>query len=294
MTADDGTRLHFHDWGGAGGDGAWPGRRCSFPGCSSRPGRGRRSPGGSRGAPRTVVADLRGHGLSDAPMTGYDLETLAAERSPSRRARGRSTAGTVVLAGSRVRRRRSRPGRGGPAGGAMRRPRARGRRLRAPRGDDRRSTSTSSCAASRSRRRCSGRWTPGSTTAGRSTRDLGRGPGAERPRRASSRRRPATWCARVRPHVVEAVVRAMFDDDPATAVADGRGAGRRSSSRWRAGGGGRAAARSCGGRRRRRAAGRAPLRVAGFPGAGHNLMRYRPGRGDRRDPRRHHAAPTGR
>jgi len=31
------------------------------------------------GEVRTIVADLRGQGLSDSPMTGYDLDTLAAD-----------------------------------------------------------------------------------------------------------------------------------------------------------------------------------------------------------------------
>ena len=80
----------------------------------------------------------------------------------------------------------------------------------------------------------------------------------------------------VRPHVVEAIVRAMFDDDPAAALAAvdapvtalvALGAGDR----------GRAPAelRRCGGGARARRAGRRSG-VAAFAGAGHNLMRYRP------------------
>ena len=79
----------------------------------------------------------------------------------------------------------------------------------------------------------------------------------------------------VRPHVVEAVVRSMFDDDPAatlaevtstvtvlvalgTAAADERMRELRRVAEARA------------------RAGRTPIRVATFAGAGHNLMRYRP------------------
>ena len=80
----------------------------------------------------------------------------------------------------------------------------------------------------------------------------------------------------VRPHVVEALVHTMFGWDPAEGV-DGRaGAGRR-PRRARRGRRRTRASRSCGARRDARG-GRAggPIRVTGFPGVAHNLMRYRP------------------
>ena len=73
VTADDGTKLHFHDWGGPE---AAEARLLLVPGLlqpawSWAPVARRLS-----GLARVVVADLRGQGLSDAPMEGYDLSTL--------------------------------------------------------------------------------------------------------------------------------------------------------------------------------------------------------------------------
>jgi hypothetical protein len=79
----------------------------------------------------------------------------------------------------------------------------------------------------------------------------------------------------VRPHVVEAIVRTMFASDPApvlaavdapvaalVALGSGDNEVRLSELRRCAG------ARASGGR--------SPIRLAGYPGAAHNLMRYRP------------------
>ncbi len=84
VTADDGARIHFLDWGG--------------PAAGDRPvttlvalhGLGQtawlwspvaRRNGGLAGALQVVAPDLRGHGLSDAPTEdgAYDLEILAAD-----------------------------------------------------------------------------------------------------------------------------------------------------------------------------------------------------------------------
>ena len=79
----------------------------------------------------------------------------------------------------------------------------------------------------------------------------------------------------VRPHVVEAIVRTMFatDPEPALASIDAPVAA------LVALGSGDNAARLAELRRcaeARAAAGRSPIRLAGYPGAAHNLMRYRP------------------
>jgi hypothetical protein len=79
----------------------------------------------------------------------------------------------------------------------------------------------------------------------------------------------------VRPHVVEAIVRTMFDWDPA----DGLAAVAAPATALVALGSADADARLGELRRaaeRRQAAGHGPTRVAGYPGVAHNLMRYRP------------------
>jgi len=88
VEADDGTRIHFLDWG--------------EPGQTPSGARGPGSPGGASavvlahgvaqtawawapvarrlaGLAHVVAADLRGHGLSDAPQDGYDLATLSGD-----------------------------------------------------------------------------------------------------------------------------------------------------------------------------------------------------------------------
>jgi pimeloyl-ACP methyl ester carboxylesterase len=73
------VRIHFLDWGGPSDGGA------DSPGVLLLPGLlGTASSWASVArrlarVRRTVVADLRGHGLSDAPAGGYDLGTLASD-----------------------------------------------------------------------------------------------------------------------------------------------------------------------------------------------------------------------
>ena len=79
----------------------------------------------------------------------------------------------------------------------------------------------------------------------------------------------------VRPHVVEAMVRTMFEWDPAPVLA----AVEAPVTALVALGAGDPEVRLAELRRSadaRAAAGRSPIRVAGFPAAAHNLMRYRP------------------
>jgi pimeloyl-ACP methyl ester carboxylesterase len=94
VTADDGTKLHFHDWGGPASDAAGllllPG--LLQPAWSWAPVARR-----LRGLARTVVADLRGQGLSDAPVSGYDLPTLGSDAVTV--ADGAGLAGRLVVAG---------------------------------------------------------------------------------------------------------------------------------------------------------------------------------------------------
>jgi pimeloyl-ACP methyl ester carboxylesterase len=104
--ADGDVRLHFLDWGGPRADEAHPGGLEPGPGVLLVP--GLLTPAWSW-APvarrlarvrRTCVMDLRGHGLSDAPPDGYDLDTLAADAALVAEASGVGGAdGRVVLAG---------------------------------------------------------------------------------------------------------------------------------------------------------------------------------------------------
>jgi pimeloyl-ACP methyl ester carboxylesterase len=91
VEADDGTRVHFLDWG-------VPAPRPDVRTDGDRGGPPRDAPGALlvhgvaqtawawapvarrlAGLAHVVAADLRGHGLSDAPPDGYDLATLAAD-----------------------------------------------------------------------------------------------------------------------------------------------------------------------------------------------------------------------
>ena len=270
VTADDGTRLHFHDWGVAQASGAGvlllPG--LLQPAWSWAPVARR-----LRARLRTVVADLRGHGLSDAPMDGYTLDTLGADAVAVAEGSGALATGRVVLAGH---------GFGGQV--ATRAARLLGER----------------CAGIVL---VDGGFERLEVTTGVDVEEFLRGM-EEPPEVLRSMRSwlddrwafdPATWDAdqeraardavvetaaghvvrAVRPHVVEEAVRAMFDDDPAPALAaldapvtvlvalGSASAGERLAELRRA-----AEARA--------AAGRPPVRVATFSGAAHNLMRYRP------------------
>src|SRR3954447_9593271 len=80
VTADTGDRLHFLDWGGAASDRA---PRSPLPPLLLIHGLGATAWIWAAIARRlsesthVVALDLRGHGLSDSPRTGYDLESLA-------------------------------------------------------------------------------------------------------------------------------------------------------------------------------------------------------------------------
>lgn len=100
VAADDGTRIHFLDWGGTDEPGVVLVHGLSNTAWSWAP-VARRISGAGR---RTVALDLRGHGLSDAP-TGdgqYELETLGRDVVAVAEAAGFLAAGReagVVVAG---------------------------------------------------------------------------------------------------------------------------------------------------------------------------------------------------
>ena len=271
VTADDGSRLHFLDWGGP--------EDPSSPGVLLLP--GLLQPAWSWApvarrlarATRVVVADLRGQGLSDSPMSGYDLSTLGADAVAVAEGSGLVAAGPIVLAGHGF--------------GAI---------------------AAASAAVALDGRSAGvvlvdGGWERLEDTTGVDVDEFLRGldepPEVLRSMDAylADRRGfdPASWDAdqaraardgvvetaaghvvrAVRPHVVEAVVRTMFDWDPAAglAVVDAPVAA------LVALGSGDADARLAELRRtadRRAAAGRPAIRVTGFPAVAHNLMRYRP------------------
>jgi pimeloyl-ACP methyl ester carboxylesterase len=78
LVASDVARIHFLDWGG-------PGEPSDVPGFVLVHGFGATAWSWTAVARRTcrarrvVAVDLRGHGLSDAPTEGYDLESLATD-----------------------------------------------------------------------------------------------------------------------------------------------------------------------------------------------------------------------
>lgn len=279
VTADDGTRIHFLDWGDPadGPDAAAAGTPA--PGVLLVPGVlqpawawapvARRL----RASRRTVVVDLRGHGLSDAPPDGYDLGRLAADVVLAAEGSGALDGAPVALAGHGF--------------GAM----------------------VAAAAAALLGDRCAGLvlvdggWERVEETTGLDVdaflRGLDEPPEVLRSMDAflADRRAfdPSTWDAdqeraardavvetaaghvlrAVRPTVVEAVVRTMFGYEPAevlasvparttalVALASGEPEVRLAELR-------RAAVA-------RVAAGLGPVRVAGFAGDAHNLMRYRP------------------
>jgi pimeloyl-ACP methyl ester carboxylesterase len=269
VLADGDVRLHFLDWGGPadGGD------VLLLPGLLQ--------PAGSW-APvarrlverrRTVVADLRGHGLSDAPMGGYDLDTLAADAVAVAEGAGLLVDAPLTLAGHGF--------------GAI----------------------VAAAAASRLGDRCAGLvlvdggWERLEVTTGLDVDEFLRGldepPEVLRTMAAylADRRDfgPATWdpdqerAARetvvetaaghvvraVRPHVVEAVVRTMFAYEPA-AVLPGVAAPVAALVALGAGDGEARLAELRRTAEARGAAGRASIRTASFPSDAHNLMRYRP------------------
>lgn len=272
VAADDGTRIHFHDWGVPVGESREPGV-VLVPGLLGPAWMWAPVARRLAGARRTVVADLRGHGLSDAPPGGFDLDTLAADVLVVAEGSGALDQGTVVLAGHGF--------------GAI----------------------VVAGAAALLGERCAGLvlvdggWERVEETTGVDVDEFLRGldepPEVLRSMDAwlADRRGfdPATWdtdqerAARdavvetaagrllraVRPHVVEAVVRSMFAYEPGetlvrvtapvtalVALASGETGARLVELRRTASA--------------RAAAGRSPIRVAGFPTDAHNLIRYRP------------------
>lgn len=274
VVADADVRLHFLDWSdpaagpGSGGVLLVPG--LLQPASSWTPVARRLVH-----ARRTVVADLRGQGLSDAPMDGYDLDTLAADVIAVAEGSGLlvEQGAPVTVAGH---------GFGGTVAAA---------------------------AAARLGSRCAGLvlvdggWERLEVTTdqdvGEFLRGLDEPPEVMRSMAAylADRRDfdPTTWDAdqersardsvvetaaghvvrAVRPFVVEQMVRTMFAYQPSVVVA----AVAAPVTALVALGAGDAEARMDELRRTaaaRGTAGRPPLRVAGFPFDAHNLMRYRP------------------
>ena len=269
VLADGDVRLHFLDWGGppdGGGVLLLPG--LLQPAWSWTPVARRLA-----ADRRTIVADLRGHGLSDSPLDGYELATLAGDAIAVAEGAGIMGSRPITLAGH---------GFGGIVAAAT----------AVMLGD-----------------RCAGLvlvdggWERLETTLDVDVDEFLRGidepPEVMRSMDAylADRRAfdAATWdgdqerAARdavvetaaghvvraVRPHVVEAMVRTMFEYEPGIVLAQvvapvialvALGAGnvdaRLSELR-------RTAAM-------RVAAGRGPIHVASFPSDAHNLMRYRP------------------
>jgi pimeloyl-ACP methyl ester carboxylesterase len=262
-----GVRIHFHEWGDPGAAVAvllLPG--LVQPAWSWAPVARRLA-----GARRTVVADLRGQGLSDSPAEGYDLESLAADAVAA--AEGAGLLDPVVVAGHGF--------------GAI----------------------VAAAAAVALGERCAGLvlvdggWERLDVTTGIDVDEFLRGldepPEVLRSMEAylGDRRGydPRSWDAdqeraardavvetaaghvvrAVRPFVVEALVRTMFGYDPVAVLP----AVAAPVTALVALGAGNADARMAELRRAadaRVAAGRSPIRVAGFARDAHNLMRYRP------------------
>ncbi|HEY3336560.1 MAG TPA: alpha/beta hydrolase [Candidatus Limnocylindrales bacterium] len=281
VAADDGSRLHFLDWRGPSGEG-WGARPAASP---ARPGvlllPGLLQPAWSwapvarrlAAVSRVVVADLRGQGLSDAPMTSYDPATLAGDAVAVAEGSGLLASGPIVVAGHGF-------------GGIV-------------------ATATGVALGER----CAGivladgGWERLEVTTDTDVEEFLRGldepPEVLRTIDAylADRRGfdPATWDAdqeraardavvetaaghvvrAVRPHVVESIVREMFGWDPALGLA----AVEAPVAVLVALGAGDPDARLAELRRTataRAAAGRSPIRITGFAGIAHNLMRYRP------------------
>ncbi len=244
VTAMGDVRLHFLDWGGPSGrsprgadrpvppeddaDGSNPVQ----PGVLLLPGLLQPawswSPVARRlsGARHTVVADLRGQGLSDAP-TG---RLRRRDARGGRRCRGRRRRAARRRTGCRRRSRVRWRGRGRgrrPARAAMRRRGPGGWRLGASRGDHRGRRRRLPARLSTSRpRSCA---SMDAYLADRRAFDPETWDGdQERAARDAVVETAAGHVLRaVRPHVIDALVRAMFDHDPAAVLAGCRGAGGR-------------------------------------------------------------------
>lgn len=270
VVSDGDVRIHFLDWGGP-ADPTGP-AALLVPGLLSPASAWAPVARRLRVDRCVVVADLRGQGLSDSPMNGYGLDALGADVVAVAEGSGLAALGRIVLAGHGF--------------GAL----------------------VAAAAARAMGEACAGLvlvdggWERLEVTTGLDVDEFLRGldepPEVMRSLGAylADRRDfdPATWdgdqerAARdavvetaagrvvraVRPHVVEALVRTMFDADPAElfervaapvialAALQG-GPGLRLDELRRVA-------------LHRAAAGLGPIRGAAYPGAGHNLMRYRP------------------
>lgn len=100
VVVEPNDRIHFLDWGGPADDeaGGGPGALLIH-GLSSTAWAWVSVARRLCGVSRTVAMDLRGHGLSDAPTSGYDPETLAGDAVAVADGSGLLAAGPVVVAG---------------------------------------------------------------------------------------------------------------------------------------------------------------------------------------------------
>ena len=268
VTAPDGTRIHFLDWGGVGAPGVVLVPGLLEPASSWAPVARRLAR-----ARRTVVADLRGQGLSDAPPGGYDLDALAADIVLVAEGSGALDGGPVVLAGH---------GFGGQvaARAAVMLGASCAGLVLVDGGWERLETTTDLAVDEFLRGldeppevlRTMGAWLADRRAFDPATWDVDQ----ERAARDAVVETAAGHLLRaVRPHVVDAMVRTMFACDPAVVLAS-LGA---PVTALVALGAGDPGARLAELRRTgdaRAAAGHGPIRVAGFAGASHNLARYRP------------------
>jgi pimeloyl-ACP methyl ester carboxylesterase len=98
VVVEPNDRIHFLDWGGPGGEGQRPGALLIH-GLSSTAWVWAPVARRLRRVVRTVAFDLRGHGLSDAPTTGYDRATLVGDAIAVGEGSGLLETVPVVLAG---------------------------------------------------------------------------------------------------------------------------------------------------------------------------------------------------
>jgi len=279
----DGTRIHFLDWGG-------PPNAAGAPGILLVPGLGRTAwdwaPVARRlaGRARTIVMDPRGHGLSDAPHEGYDPAGFAEDvlavvegaelgRAPSLVLGGHGLGAVIVAAAARHALAATVQGTAAATGGitatslvlvdggwehleetTRQDPEEALRTLEEP------PEVMRSMAAYLADRR---EWDPASWDADqeRATREAVVETAAGRLVRS------------VRPHALEASLRAMYAHDPDT-VADLDIPVTILAARDDDEGRREAALHALGEARAR--AFHSPIRVARYPNDGHNLLRYRP------------------
>jgi pimeloyl-ACP methyl ester carboxylesterase len=100
VVVEPNDRIHFLDWGGpAEGEPTGSPGVLLIHGLSSTAWSWVSVARRLRGARRTVALDLRGHGLSDAPTAGYDPETLAEDALAVADGSGLSASGPLVIVG---------------------------------------------------------------------------------------------------------------------------------------------------------------------------------------------------